>query len=61
VSRAYRRGQEIDKKPSDAYMLAASEAVLAMGIMDGVDAGALQVQRDRVEFWKSTALAKEAR
>jgi hypothetical protein len=48
----YIPGQENRKDPTPQYMVVQAEAVLAMAIIDGVDADALSVQRARVDRWK---------
>lgn len=51
----YVPGQEKRKDPSPQYMLAQKEAILAMGIIDGVDAGALKITRGWIDYWKKIA------
>ena len=52
ISAMYRSGQEIDKQPSPEYLVAQADAVLAMGLLDGVDAAQLRSQRAWLEVCK---------
>lgn len=52
IWRTYRRGQEIRKDPSVAYLVAQAEAVLAMAIIDGRSADELARQRVHVNWCK---------